>query len=363
MKILDRYLVRLFWPPLVWCLLTFIVMTVVIDLFGHLDEIIAQRIPWRTVGLYYLTFAPLVFVQTIPVAMLITTAFVIGNLSRHYEVIAMKASGLSVTRIVMPLLWVGLWASLATLAVSDRILPDANRLNTRIKEEAFQGARRPKLSLLSDVALYGSQHRLFHVVSYDTKERLMKDVTILEHDAGHRVTGKLFARWGRWDGAAWRLYQGVAYRQDAVGTTVSDPRTFKELRLAIAERPEDFARASSQAEWLRLTDLRDYIQRLQATGDAPHLRRLVVEWHHKLAFPFMSLIIVLLGMPFVLGSPRTGSVVGGMGLSIILGLVYYGAMAVCVAMGKGGTLQPVLAAWAAHAGFGLLGCWLISRAA
>ena len=364
MKILDRYLVRLFWPPLVWCLFTFISMTVVIDLFGHLDEILTQRVAWATVGVYYLTFTPLVFVQTMPIAMLITTAFVVGTLSRHHEVIAMKANGLSITRIVRPLIWVGLLASLATFVVSERVLPDATRLNLRIKDEIFQGRRKAApITTLADVTLYGSQNRLFHVVSYDAKLKIMKDITILEHDRAHRVTGKLFAKWGRWDGTSWRLYQGVAYRQDATGRTVSDPRLFKELRLPITERPEDFSRASAQAEWMGPAELRRYIQRLQDTTDAPHLARLQAEWHYKVAFPFMSFVIVLLGIPFVLESPRTGNVIGGMGLSIVLGLVYYGAMAVCVAMGKGGTLPPLAAAWAAHVGFAGLGCWLIARTA
>lgn len=275
----------------------------------------------------------------------------------------MKANGLSIARIVRPLIWVGWVASLVTFVVSEQILPDANRLNLRIKDEVFGGRRQATPSLLSDVTLYGSQNRLFHVGSYDVKTKTMKDVTILEHDRAHRVIGKLFAKWGRWDGTAWRLYQGVAYRQEATVATVSAPRVFKELRLPIAEQPEDFARASSQTEWMGATELHRYIRRLRETTDAPHVQRLLVEWHYKMAAPFMSLVIVLLGIPFVLESPRTGNVIGGMGVSIVLGLLYYGAMAVCIALGKGGTLPPAASAWTAHVGFTALGCWLLARAA
>ena len=112
MRILDRYTTKQLFPVWVWCMLVFVFISLLIDLFGHLEEILQYRIPLATVAQYYLTFTPLVIVRASPLALLLSCAFVAMRLVRYQELLAMHAGGVSLVRAGVPFVLVGWFVSL-----------------------------------------------------------------------------------------------------------------------------------------------------------------------------------------------------------------------------------------------------------
>ena len=102
MKILDRYLLKNFLIPLSYCLFVFCLLYVVIDVFGHLDEILRNNVPFVVLVKYYLSLLPLVFVQTVPVATLLAVVYMIGTMNRSNELTALKASGINISSFLLP---------------------------------------------------------------------------------------------------------------------------------------------------------------------------------------------------------------------------------------------------------------------
>src|SRR3989338_3779721 len=140
MRLLDRYLFRQVLAPLAFCLVGFISLTLIIDLFGHLDDILKKRIPWAIVAQYYGYFSPTIAVMTLPIAVLLTITFLLGHLHRHNEITAMRASGLSIPRIVAPFAVLGLLAATAVFLANEYVIPPATLRYEQINEQNFEDA-------------------------------------------------------------------------------------------------------------------------------------------------------------------------------------------------------------------------------
>ena len=134
MKILDQYTLKAYLAPLVWCLLVFTGLYLVLDLLGHLDEILRYKVPLSLRAAYYGTMVPLIFVQIAPFACLMATLYTLSNFNRHLEIMAMRASGLSPWAIVRPILWMGLFMSVCVFVVNETVAPRAAQTTQELKE-------------------------------------------------------------------------------------------------------------------------------------------------------------------------------------------------------------------------------------
>lgn len=366
MRILDRYLFAQTLPVLLWCLVSFVSLTVMIDLFGHLDEILRLHLDGPILLAYYANFSPEVIVRTLPVAVVLATAFTLGRLTRNNELTAMKAGGVGLHNIVQPLLGLGVLAAAASFLLNELVVPQATLRYQQIKAVTFDAegpaaVQARKIPLRLNVTYFGNHNRLYHIGEYNPLEQLLKDVTILEHDEQQHLTGKIFAKWGQWEPAnrTWIFSDGWIYRQDAQGRFSAEPQSFRRLVLSLEETPKDFEKPEAQTDNLRLAELGNRIRQLKRSG-AHQTYGLEVDWQAKLAFPVMNLVMVLLGVPFVVEKHR-GGFVAGVGLSLACGVAYYGLMAITLALGKGRFLHPVLAAWAPNAFFLCFSLYLIRR--
>jgi lipopolysaccharide export system permease protein len=131
--------------------------------------------------------------------------------------------------------------------------------------------------------------------------------------------------------------------------------------IPLKEKPSDFANNEWKPEYLSYKQLRKYAKNFKGVSNKT-VRNLLVELHYKTAFPFISLIMVLIGTPFAIKSTR-GGVLMGMGMSIVIGLLYYTVIAVSYNLGKAGLLHPFVAAWLSNVIFTAIGIRLINKRA
>ncbi|MDO8602235.1 MAG: LptF/LptG family permease [Candidatus Omnitrophota bacterium] len=362
MKILDKYITKYFILPFLYCLLVFIVLYVIIDLFGRLDEILKQNIHIPVLLEYYASMIPLIILQTAPVASLISVIYVLGALNKYGEITAMRAAGISIYRILMPFVYIGLAITILVFALSEKILPQSMRKSESIKENYIDNAGANKAfnkKSIFNIALYGKNNRLIFIDNFNPTSNTATGITILEQDKEDNVAMKINAHEARWVGEKWFFSDILMYRLDDKGMVVGLPEFFQEKILSM-EKPKDLISKGTNYEYMSFLDLRNYIKNFSKTS--PKLiTRLNVDLHQKISLPFASLVVILIGAGFALKTRQRGKTTAlfGIGMSIVIGFIYYAFMASCIALGKSGALPAFLSAHLANITFGLIGTILI----
>jgi len=342
--------------------MVFITLYIIIDLFNHLDEILKQSIRLGILWEYYLSMIPLIVTQTAPVASLISTIYVLGTLNKYGEVTAMRAAGISIYRILMPFVYIGLTITILVFGISEKILPQSMRRAESIKENSIENSDKDKAAgrnIIPYIALYGKNNRLIFIDSFDPSSNIAMGITILQQDKKDKVSLKINSHSARWLDGKWVFSNILMYKLDNKGAVVGSPEFFQE-KIIVMEKPKDLISKGTNYEYMSLQDLLNYIKNFSETS--PKLiTRLQVDLHQKLSFPFISLIVILIGAGFALRVRQRGKATAllGIGMSIVIGFIYYAFMASCVALGKSGALPPFISAHLANIIFGLIGVILI----
>lgn len=346
MRILDRYAIRQLVPVWIWCLLVFLFLSCLIDLFERLSDIIRYRIPPGAVLQYYLNFVPLVFLRASPLALLLGTAFVSARLARHQELLAMHATGTSLLRASVPFLFVGWLVSLCAFFVADGLVPRASATYERLRLETFRG--REASQQFENVAAMDALNRLYHARALDLAHKELSQLTVLEHDPDNRPVTSLYASRAVWTRHGWLLLHGTLYHIGPGGAVRGDPQPFVERLVGYPVTPQSFSQPQTRPESMRYSELRLMIVRLGRMG-ITNVRRYRVELISKLTLPLMNLII---GFIAFAGStrPHLRGQLRGMGLTLGWGLAYYFAVGLAEGLAKkGGLFLPMTAVvWTPH---------------
>lgn len=359
MKVVDRYIIKEFLGPFIYCLVAFLFLYIIVDLFSILDEILKNSAKFYIVSTYYLCLIPGILVQVCPMAILLASIYILSNLSRHNEITALKASGISLLGILKPLVFVGIIISTLIFLINDRLVPEATIKASVIKEENLRKSRSETTRFVYDVVAYGMHNRMIYVRSFNVNQKILNEVIVIENDQNQKPVYKVMTKEAHWQNNLWQGKDVVFYNLDKTGQVIGEPLFYKEKELDIKEKPLDLLKKESQAKFMSYRQLDQYIK-LLATASGRLTRRLKVELYYKLAFPFMNLVIILIGVPFAVTTHKGGAMLG-IGLSVAIGLSYYGINAVFLALGKGGLLPPLLSAWASNLIFAGAGSYLISK--
>ena len=346
MRILDRYAARQLLPVWLWCLVVFLFLSCLIDLFEHLDEILRYHVAVRTLIQYYLNFIPLVFVRASPLALLLGGAFVASRLSRHQELLAMNASGTSLLRASVPFLFVGWLASLCIFFVNDRIVPNAAIGYEAMKAQVFREQKADQV--IENVAVMDAFNRLYHARQLDQKGGELRDLTILEHDRNNQPTKSLYTSRAIWTKHGWLLLYGTIYRIGKRGILRGDPEPFVERLIGYPVTLASFIEPEARPETMSYGQLRLLITRLKRLG-MTNLRRYTVELAAKLTLPLMNIVMCLIAFA---GSTqlRLRGTLRELGISLGWGLLYYFGVGLGEGIGKKGLLfvPTMIAVWTPH---------------
>ncbi len=362
MVIVERYIFKGFIRTFLFCVFILWILFIIGDIFGFLDEILRERIPFSNLAAFYWYLTPFVLTQIIPVSTLIACVYLLGNLNKHNEITALRASGVSVWEILRPMLMAAFIISLFVFIVGDRMLPPAMRIANRIRYEKLDVGKRGKAQTvkIKNVAIYGYGNKIIFAREFDIKKNTLKDVIIHSHDTKNDLILKISARsmyWTKED--TWRGRDVIMYKMNNKGEFVGEPVIYKETPMSVTETPTDFINNQWKPEYMSFAQLKRYIK-IFTTGSKGTYRRFLVDLNYKLAFPFTCIVTVLISAPFVLSTKRGGALLG-MAKGIIIALLYIPVMAVGLALGKSGALPPLLGAWFSNILFGGLGIYLLNK--
>jgi LPS export ABC transporter permease LptF/LPS export ABC transporter permease LptG len=349
--LLDRYVSRKFLALLGLVLAALAAVTYLVTFFDGLDEALRRG---RSVGLLAVSVwfrLPELLAFLLPVSVLAAALLSLGVLARTNEATAMKAGGVSVYRIVLPVVVLAAAASVMAFLVQERIVP-ASHARAEAAWNALNGlpARIPGL-VDRHWVLARSGDRIYHYDHCEPASSTLGRLSVLEIDPGRwALSRRLFVEKASFDGG--ELVYGDGWIRDFSGPGgPAFVRTSGGRLEAAGDRDAFFA---PWREPLRMTyrDLRRYAREVRAMGFPA--ARLRAELAQKVALPFVSLIMALLAVPFGFRAGRQGTLVG-IGLSVVLAMAYWGAFAIFRSLGAAGVLSPFLGAWGANLIFGSAG--------
>lgn len=357
MRIHDRYLLREFLGYLALGLLGFIVIFVVVDIFEKMDVFLDHRAPMSLVLAYYINLIPDVVIKVLPVALLLATFLALGQLNKFGELTALRVSGISLVRLMMPVFAVSALCVLASLALSELVVPGATRARNQILQERIQRIQRTSTIERADVTYMGGGGRIWYMRLYLVREQRMHEVSLQEFSKGELLR-RIDASEATWDGSRWVFSSGFTRTFDASGLETAT--AFERLGVnGLAERPSDFAKESRSPDEMSAMELRDYVTRLRTSG--ARVSNYLVDLHLKLAFPLVCFVVVLIGGALATRL-RMQSAALGFGLSVAIAFLYYGFIRAGQAFGHSGLLPPYLAAWMGDMVFGAVGLIMMWRA-
>lgn len=356
MRILDRYLLREFLLYLALAMVGCIVIFVVVDLIEKMDVFLDHRAPLPLILQYFANLAPEVVVKMLPVALLLATFLSLGQLNKFGEIDAMRASGISLLRILAPVLGVAVACVFVSLAFGEWLVPAATRARDVIFEERIQHIQQSSPSERADLTYLGRGGRVWLVGLYLVHEHRMHEVSLQEFTRG-RLTRRIDAAEASWDGKRWVFASGYV-RHFQGGREQAE--AFDRLAVGgLGETPDDFAKQGHRPDEMNAFELMGYIERLRASG--ARVENYLVDLHLKWAFPLVCLIVVLIGGALATQLSMKSAALG-FGLSVAISFLYYGLMRAAQALGHNGALPPLVAAWLGDALFGSVAVYVMTRA-
>lgn len=349
--ILDRYIARAFVGKFVLVLVSFWSLFVLVNFMDLFDDVQVNKVKGAVVLHYYAFASPSIVHLVTPVAVLVAALVTFGILARRNEVTAMKAAGISVYRAALPALALGVLSSLVIFGVSEYVLPPMNRV-AREDFNVIKGRPRKTASLVDKRWLLGSGGQIYH---YDALGgSTIYGLTVYDLSSSKwALTNLLFASRAVWNGVSYDMEKGWRWTLEGPNPGF---REYPQIRTREIEPPGHFSQEERAAETLRFVELRHHIGSLESLGlDVTALR---VQLHRKIAFPLVSLVMTLLGIPFSFVVARRGALYG-IAASIVIAIVYWACLAIFEALGNNTYLPPMLAAWAPNLLFGAAGLYLM----
>ena len=363
-RILDEYVVREFLGIFLLVLSGFVMLMLVFTFFEDIKDILQRNIPLSTVGEYLINLTPDMLYQITPLAVLIAVLVTFGVLNRNSEIIAMKACGISLYRLVIPIVSIAGLLAVGLFLFDQFYLPQANRrqeaLHNIIKGRPPQTVLHPEQNWIFGQPRPGEPGRIFYYQFFDHKINEFANLSIFEFDPStFALSRRIFAARATWDPAtgAWNFQNG--WQREISGANVTEYRPFLKTSFAeIHEDPGYFTKVKWQAQEMNFGQLNHYINDLRQSGfDTMRLR---VELWHKLAYPLMAVIIAVLAIPFALSMGRRSSLTG-IAVAIAVTLAYIVFSDLFEGLGDVNYLPAAMAAWSSDLIFGLVGSYLLLK--
>jgi LPS export ABC transporter permease LptG/LPS export ABC transporter permease LptF len=363
--LLDDYVMREYATNFALILASFSALSIIFTFFELVGDIFRNRTPLFTVGEYLLNLVPFMLYNITPLCALVAVLITFGALSRSSEITAMKATGVSLYRIIIPVLIVTLLISAGLFAFDELYLPAANRrqeaLLSIIKDKPAQTFLRPDRKWISGQTMdSGEPSRIFYYQFFDADKNVFANLSVFEFEphtfALHR---RIFASSARWDSRVSRWVFDDGWQRTFAGETVVSYQPFTVATFPeIHEQPSYFKKENIPSQEMSYGELSRYIADLKQSGF--DTKRLSVQLNRKIAYPLITLVMAILAIPFSLSMGKKGSL-AGIATAIGLAVAYWVVAGLFEAMGNVNTLPPLLAAWSPDLLFGIAGTYLLLR--
>ncbi len=353
-NLLDRYVLRRFGFVLGLVMLSGISLQVIFDFTQNIDDILKNH-PATTVLLRYYKYQALQMAFDIaPLAVLVTTLVTFSLLARSNEVTACRALGVSLYRLSVPAVTGAVLVAIAATFLQAQVLPASNQKVTEAKDRIRGRPSQRSYRSADKQWMLGHGHFMYNFLSYDERRQTIQRLQVFEFDEQHRLVARLYAAEAYHTADGWVMNGG--WVRSFSGREQLDYQPFTApVRIDIPEEPSFFAAEPRYPSQMSFGELADYVGELRDSGQPQPKYEVALQ--NKVAFPVGSVVMALVGLPFAFRLQRRGALYG-LGMSIILGMVFLAIYAIFTKLGEVGALPAVVAVWSPSVLFSLLAVYL-----
>jgi LPS export ABC transporter permease LptG len=359
MTILDRYVLKKFLVPFLYCFLGFIAIWLVFDLSDNGPDFIAGHASLKFILEFYASQLPQIIIISLPIGLLLAVLYSLTQMSRSNEIISMLGAGRSVARVLAPLFGIALVLVGAMMWFNYEGAPHAEKTKKEMLKELNSGRRPDKRSIQALMFRNRADHRTWYMRKIYPALQKLNDVQIIQQNPNGVILRQWYARSGHYDTDRhlWILEEAKIVDLSKDGD-VTKTQYFPELRIEKwSETPWRLASATMNPDYLSVPELHDYLAN-NADFPAARLAPFLTQLENRWALPWSPLLVVLLAAPLGIVYSRRG-ILGSVSLALALffGLIFTNSL--FVALGKGDKMPPVIAVWAPFVFFLLVGFLLL----
>src|SRR6184192_1164005 len=356
MKLLDRYVIRNFLLIYFYCIAGFISIWLIFDVSDNISTFIDEHVGLLLVIRYYAAQIPQVLIILLPVSLLLSLLFALGRMSRANEIVSMLTAGISLPRLLMPLIGMGLLTVAASMVLNYSLAPHAELARKTFISEAQS---RPGRTIQGQIFRNRTDLRTWFVQNFLQRSNTFNNVQVLQQDANDNIVTNYVAARAvyRPETKTWELENARVVHYDHSGNIVEE-HIYPSLKIEHwSETPFRLGSANERAEFLSLPELREY---LRFNAYFPHTLLAPFRTHlqYRLALPWTCLVVVCIAAPLGIGYSRR-AVLASVSSAVILVFSMNFLTHLFLALGEGDRISPLVAAWTPNLIFAVIGLYLL----
>jgi LPS export ABC transporter permease LptG len=357
-KLLDRYVIRNFLQIYIYCIAGFISIWLIFDVSDNISTFLDAHLGFTRVAHYYISQLPQILVILLPVSLLLALLFCLGRMSRANEIVSMLTAGVSVPRVLRPLIVLGLLTVAASTALNYALAPHADLARKTILNSERKNRRESQIE--AQVFRNRTDERTWFIQTFRRGGNVFNNIQVLQQDAHDNILISYLAERAtfRPDDHSWNLEKVKVVNYDGAGNITNEEIKPALLIADWSETPFRLSSANFRAEWLSVPELRDY---LRFNSDFPSALLAPFRTHlqYRLSLPWTCLVVVFIAAPLGIGFSRRG-VLSSVAASIVLVFVHaFVCTNLFLALGEGNHIPAWIAAWTPNGVFAVVGLYLL----
>lgn len=359
MKKLDRYLLKEFSKYFIIFLFGIILLYIVVDFFEKIDRFLKAEIPFFVIIKYYLYQVPDLYILLLPASLLLTPFFSISTLARKKEIIAMKASGINLVRLSIPIISFGFFLTLSSFIDQEFIKPLSQKKFMEINYKYIKKIPPPSERVYGiDLTFLESKGKNFYIFGYiSSKEERSKNIIILTFEK-NKLLRRIDAESGIFEGNGWRFYEVIERIFTGDGNIKCVNKYREKFYDDLKSSPLLILREEKTIDQMNFFEILSLIRSKRDAG--MEFSKEVVEAHSRISFPLVSLLTLFFALPLSFTLEK-----GGRSFAFALGsfisFIYWGTMEISRALGETQKLPPHIAPWIPNIMFFVAGIFVLIK--
>ncbi|MBN1621350.1 MAG: LptF/LptG family permease [Endomicrobiales bacterium] len=356
MKIITRYIIKEYLKPFLLSALSFGGLVLISEFFRELNYYMEKKAAITDVFEYLLFNLPWWIIQVLPVAVLLAVLFSLGGLVKRGEIIALKASGVNLWKIIIIYLSIALVIVFSDIILREKVIPYAVKRAEKVRTEKINKKKVQEKTEYRNIVVSLPNNGRMTVSYLDAKEGNINRVIIDYYDDDFNLINQVVSEKGYWQNDTWILENGI---QRVFTEKLFEETRFDQKEVSLPFKPKDFVYIKLRPEQMSTKDYKNYIKQLQILGipEEKDVIRLYTRWSSV----FSHIIVMLIAIPFAFGLGKYHSKVISFTFALIFAFVYWGVQAMGQSLGENGVISPLLSAWLGNIMFGIIGLVLIGR--
>ena len=362
MKKIDYYILKEFLSSFLVVSLFFTLISLIVDVFENLNRFIDNSVPYDILLKYYKASLPSMISVTIPVSCLVSSVFTYGMMIQKREWLVFKSSGLSLYRLSLPVLALGLLLSVSSFYFDDTVVIKNNRVKNDIKNTYMSKNKNKSMgkSIFENVYFQKNQKDLIAIEKFNSNNNVLLNLNYLEINEGNleRRIDSNKAEWNQ-EMQKWNLKKFSIRNFDLNGLEKNFIQSDKDSLIHLDFTPSEILKIGKSSEEISYAELKEQIKSLKNNGI--NTLKWEVDLNYKIAYSFISLIVIFCGIPLSVFRSNTTLAFGG-GLSLATIFSYVIILKFGQSLAYGGILSPLVGAWLSNIVFISIGVYLMLNA-